>query len=179
MKYIFILILLSFPKSSVFGQDLILGKPSKEDSSLLMSSWNLYIKAVENKDIKLIKTLSLSLIDCEICTANNSWSSLDKPGEDSFIKVDSFANILFNEIAQTKIWAVIKSSIPATSTRSIKDYYPRSLKIKKGTKFTIYELGYQTWKPDEFAKGHEGASHIFQFVKLKGFFKLYGVTSVP
>lgn len=45
--------------------------------------------------------------------------------------------------------------------------------------FRLYEIWVITYVPDEWAKGHEGQSHAFQFLKIKDRFKFYRLTSVP
>jgi len=180
MRYILLFIILFQFGFKSFGQDddnTVIGNISTTDSSHLIKVWKNYVKAIERKDLATIKYLSLNLIDCDICSPYGPWDNLDKPVEDGFIEVDTFAFYFFKDIVQSKLWKVVKSTHPSISTFSFHGYYPRSLKLKRGDHFYFYELTYITWKPGEAAEGHEGQTQSFIFVKIKNRFKFFGITS--
>jgi len=43
----------------------------------------------------------------------------------------------------------------------------------------VYNIWYLVFEPNEISKGDEGLSEAFQFMKINGKFKLYGLTSIP
>ena len=43
----------------------------------------------------------------------------------------------------------------------------------------VWVISYTYWKPDELAKGHEGASVLFEFRKIDSGFELFQISTIP
>lgn len=62
---------------------------------------------------------------------------------------------------------------------AVKGCYPPDATHKRPRRFIIYQLWYGTWKPKESKDGWAGLQQAFQFVKINGDFKFFGLTSTP
>jgi len=62
---------------------------------------------------------------------------------------------------------------------SYMNFHPPNIKTLKSKALTLYDVMYVTFEPNEIAKGHEGGSEGFEFVKINNQFRLFGLTSIP
>ena len=150
-------------------------KISLKDSVELNKMTNDFIKAIENKETKKIKELSLEQIDCALCIATD----YNHPPKDYIVPIDTLINQAYKDFLNSPLFKAIKSRGFRMSEMTIPEYKPRNLPSNYGKDLIVYEAWVQTYKPNEWAEGHEGQSHCFQFVKINNEFKFYGLTSIP
>jgi hypothetical protein len=62
---------------------------------------------------------------------------------------------------------------------TIKNFKPKNVPADFPKDLVLYEVWVPTYLSGELSKNSKGASHGFQFVKIKGDFKFYGLTSIP
>ena len=158
-----------FLNSLCFAQgEVILNKISGRDSLSLLRSMGTLIKAIENKDNKVITASCLETVQCEICMDKISF---DHPPQDGFVPVDAFNTFLIDWLRTSPAWIDIKQYAPAMSSASGKGYAPKSVKLKPDEYFTEFELSY----PIESSSN----KFIFSFVKEEEEFKLWSVRFSP
>jgi hypothetical protein len=146
------------------------------DSVELNNVWTDFFKAIENKDTKKIKYLSLEQIDCALCISTDTKND---PPLNYLIPIDTFINQSNRDFINSQLFRAIKKRGIKISEMILVDYKPQNLPKSYGKDFIVYEVWVQTYLPNEWALGHEGQSHSFQFVKINNKFKFYGLTSVP
>ena len=115
---------------------------SKIDSIKLTYCLKAFIKAVETKDLKTIRSLSLSKVHCEICIQNESFEYLI---EDAFVNIDTLVAYLPESFQNANINTKINSERPhisSTSYAPADGNYPKEVKTIKGELFTEYEISY-------------------------------------
>ncbi len=134
------------------------------------------LNAIKNKDTKKIKDNSLEQIDCSLCIPTDYSKG---PRVDNIIPVDTFINQAYINFINSPLYQAIKKRGFRISEMIIPDFRPRNLPNSYGKDLVVYEAWVQTYLPNEWAKGHEGQSHCFQFVKINNAFRLYGLTSIP
>ena len=145
----------------------------KADSIEIDKTFKKFIGAIENKDAETIKRISLSEIDCDLC------SDRKYPKKDYYIPIKKFIKQAFKTYVDSPLAQAVKTRGYRSIVRFIPNSKPQILPSNFGNDLTIYELYVQTYKPNEWMLGHEGQSHAFQFVKVNGEFKFYGMTSIP
>ncbi|MBO9700129.1 MAG: hypothetical protein J7604_07945 [Sporocytophaga sp.] len=150
-------------------------KISSSDSVLLDKAFNQLIEAIEKKNVPTIRSLSLSQINCAVCI----FDYHNEPPADYIVPIDTFINQSSKIILETPLETAIHNRGYNATLRLIRNYKSRNLPLDYPKDLKIYELWIQTYLPNELAKGHEGGSHGFQFVKVGEQFKFYGLTSVP
>lgn len=151
------------------GQGVIrLNKISKSDSINLIKTMRLYINAIENRDTKIINRFSLNIVDCEMCITPQGY---DNPIGDAFVKVDSFAIYLFDNLKSSKFWKNIEAGVPSMTSASPENYRPKSVRLKQGEYFTEFELCYIINDSTD--------KYYFSFTKIENEFKLWGVRIAP
>ena len=179
MKKVLLILLLTLISTTSFAQqneDEKWHKLSLTDSIELQKTWTEFKTALENNDAIKIKNLSLKKVDCILCFERNGKSA---PPKDYVVTIERFIKHSAKSFKGSPLAKAIKTSGYFAQFRTLYDCKPRNLPAGYGKNLTIYELYIQTYKPDEWAKGHEGQSHVFQFVKVNGEFKFFGMTSIP
>jgi len=156
--------------------EIELRKISLTDSIQLNIDVNRFVESINKKEIDQIKRISLELIDCSLCITRDYN---DGPPSDYIIAIDTFINLAFQDFIDSPLFRAIKTRGFTFSERFIPDIHPRNLPKTYDKDLVIYEAWVQTYEPNEWAIGHEGQSHCFQFVKINGEFKFYGLDSVP
>jgi len=154
----------------------VLRKSNPSDSIELHKAWTFFLKAIENQDTKKIKETSLKNIDCALCISSDNNN---EPEIDYIIPVDTFIYQSYKNFMESPVLKAIKTRGVKNSEIHISDYKPRNLPKSYGKNLILFEIVVQTYLPNEWAPGHEGQSHIFQFVKINKEFKFYGLTSIP
>lgn len=149
-----------------------LQKLSKADSSLLAQTFSEFIKAIELKESRKIKELSLDNINCNLCLTN------DLP-EDNIIPIDTFINQSYRNFVSSPLYNAIKKNRLQQSIGIVKNFKPKNVPDNFPKDLKLYEVWVQTYLPNEWAKGNEGQSHTFEFIKVDNIFKFYGLSSVP
>ena len=172
MKHLFSFIIFCFISSLTYSQldsNFVFKKLSQNDSLNFNPFWQQFNSFITKEDTSKIRLHSLQTLNCDICNhANNQYTSIDS------VLVNNFLNIktsqLFKAIQQKRITLTKRQQQNSDTTITPEKY---------GEILTTYEVWIQTYLPNEFASGHEGQSHCFQFIKYNGHFKLFGITSIP
>lgn len=151
-------------------------KINYSDSLLLDKTWNTFLHAMLKKDDKKLRELSLSRIYCDFCTSPNSKATY--PGG-SIVLIDTFINQIYRDFLGSPLFKAIAKGRCHYSGELIPDYKPGNLPDNYGRDLYLFDVWIRTYLPGEWAKGHEGQSHAFQFVKIKGKYKFFGMTSIP
>ena len=144
---------------------------SKIDSIELTNCLKAFVKAVEAKDLKTIRALSLNKVDCEMCIQNISF---EHPIEDAFVNIDTLVAYLPESLQNFSINTKINTEQPyvtSTSYPPADGNYPKEVKTIKGELFTDFEVSY----PIPIAENR----YYFSFTKVAGTFKLWKVYVAP
>jgi hypothetical protein len=150
-------------------------KIGKADSAELSKTWTIFLRALEQQDNKAIKRISLKTISCDLCKdidANYSPS-------DDLVSIDTFVNQTNRSFMSSPLHKAIKKRGVTYSILNIPNFQPSNIPKSQSKNLQLFEVWVITYVADEWAKGHEGQSHAFQFVKTEDGFKYYGLTSVP
>lgn len=150
-------------------------KIEKSDSLKLSRTWKIFLNALEKKDNKTIRKNSLVTIFCDPCQEIDG----DYLPSDNLVPIDSFLNRTNKSFLNSPLHIAIKKRGVKFSILKIADFHPRNVPKTEKKDFEVFEIWVQTYVADEWAKGHEGQSHAFRFIKIKHDFKFYGLTSVP
>lgn len=124
----------------------------------------------------MLQNLSLKLVYCDLFENQDDPKTLYK---DSYLPINTFLKQFFHHMPHSKLWLVVKTKKNHFGIQELQDFHPTNIKHQKTKSLLIYEVWYVTWEPNELQKGHEGQTHAFQFVKIDGNFKFYGMTSIP
>jgi len=169
------LVLLPFSLLGQGRKEMEWKRINKSDSLGLRRTWTVFLDALESKQNEIIRENSLHEISCDLC--RNPDAAYD-PTKD-FVPIDTFLNQTNRSFLNSPLYKAIKTRDVIFSIRTIPDYHPENVPKTDSQDFRLYEIWVITYLPDEWAKGHEGQSHAFQFLKIKDKFKFYGLTSVP
>jgi len=148
---------------------------SIQDSLKLETTWNEFINAIGNKDTEKIKEYSLEEIYCDICVIHKSPNLFT----DYILPIDTFINMAFTELIGSQLWKAIHERPLNFLGTTIPDFWTKNLPESFKPNLTLYEIWIETYRQNEWAEGHEGQNHGFQFVLINDKFKFYGITSVP
>ncbi len=154
------------------AQATAFSKISRRDSVVLVKTWNAFKQALSKKDDLQLRTLSLKTVRCDLFDAE----AILAPNYDPYIPISKFLKQFYRD---TKLRMVVSSKHYHLSTDTVENFQPKNIKYQKTRNLITYEIWYVVWEPGELAKGHEGASDAFQFVKIGENFKFYGMTSIP
>ena len=148
---------------------------NKSDSIQLLKTMNEFVKAIETKNSQILKQLSLSQIDCSFCIDIDSMDNYP----DNIVPIEAFINMALSNFINSPLHKAFKKNRIRAYTLKIRNYKPRNLPKKYGEHFTRFNVTIQTYLQDEWVKGHEGQSHTFEFIKIDGKYKFYGLSSIP
>ena len=148
---------------------------NRQDSSSFIAFLETFEESFELKDSLLIKQLSCKKINCDLCFTSTPPSSINGYA----IPVDRFISSYLSEILAAKLWEELKNNNFSLYKRKILNYKSENLPIGYSDDLILYELCIATYKANEWAEGHEGQNHIFQFIKYEKFFMFYGFSSIP
>ncbi len=172
MKSLYSLIIICFISTLTFGQldsNFVFKKLSQNDSLTFNPFWQKFNSFITKEDTSKVRLFSLPIINCDICNhTNNQYTSIDSVLTNNFLNIKS--SQLFKAIQQKRISLNKRQQHNSDTTITPKGY---------GEKLITFEVWIQTYLPNEFASGHEGQSHCFQFIQHNGNFKLFGITSIP
>jgi hypothetical protein len=158
-----------FITSSLFGQNGVrAANLAYKDSSELISVWKQFKRGFASKDTRALESLSLKQVECNM-------SLIIKPHNiDSgirYIPIDSFLFQAYKNLENSTFWSL--------QVYQINGIHPPNLKYQKGQILKIYQVWYDSPKlntPEDLEKGQ---LYAFEFVKIDGRFKFFGLTSTP
>jgi hypothetical protein len=152
-----------------------LSKLSRKDSLNVGKVFKELVKAIETKQTHKIIEACLNEVECKSCINNDTV--LIEPR--SFVKAKKYAELAIVDFTKSKTYSALKSRGYTVHTTMLEKIEPHSFPVDYAKDIILYEVYILTYLPDELAKGHEGAVNVFQFVKINGDFKLYGIDSIP
>ena len=167
-----ILILISWSINAQEESEMEFKKISTKDSIELSTVFKKLLNAVENKNEKEFLKLTLAKIDCVNCK-DDSMEMIN------YVSNRDLYNNEFKTFENSAVYKALKKRSFHTSCSVIKNYKPKNLPRTYSKDLILYEVWIQTYLPNEWAKGHEGQSNTFQFVKINNEYKLYGLSSIP
>ena len=144
------------------------------DSALLCKNWTKFAKDFSDKKTTDIKKTSLAKVECAPCTYFNDPKT---PIDNFVIPIDTFLNEFYRDLPTSKLWTVIKAD--KKEIRATEIHKSLQGMTKKPTKTIVYEVWFHTYKKNELSKGHEGAQHYFEFIKVGDKFMFCGFGAVP
>ncbi|WP_153796618.1 hypothetical protein [Foetidibacter luteolus] len=145
-------------------------KPSKKEKSQLIKTWNKLLHSIETRDSVTIKSMSLDSITCSVCEGFSSphyYNDIEP--------VDSFIIASFTYFPSSEVWKKMKRGQYKIYAIRYPDEQPDFLKNSKDKSLTIYEIIF-----DQLYEQHgykSLVSHRFNFVKIEGQFRFYGMES--
>jgi hypothetical protein len=151
-------------------------KIDKSDSIELHKVWESFAQALEQKEADKIKKLSLPEIVCDMCIKNDEVKPADN---DNIVPINTFITQSNRNLAESPLGKAIKKKRYKFSTRTIPDFKPSNIPGNTKRDLRLFEIWVATYLRDEWAKGHEGQSHVLQFVRVKGKLLFYGLSSIP
>jgi hypothetical protein len=176
MKYFIIAIL--FISSAGFAQKTTTKTkkataPAQQKSAAvwdeLDKTFIAFIKALENKDKAAFTSLSLANVDCAECPGAEEGGN--------FVPAEVFYITVAADFTVSPVYKALAKRGYAFNSMILKDFKPSFLPNNYPKDLKVYEVWVHTYKPDELSKGHKGTSHAFQFIKVNGGFKFFGLTS--
>lgn len=132
------------------------------------------LKIIETNDKAGIKAASMPMVDCIDCVGKPDFNE-----EGYFVTPDIFLFNITKNFTQSPVYKAVVKRGYTFSTITLKDFKPKIMPRDYPADLKLYEVWIPTYKKDELSKGHPGTSHAFQFVKIGGKFKFYGLTSIP
>ena len=154
-------------------------KPSTSVAQKTTSEWDeldktfiAFIKALETKDDASYTSLSLKEVDCAECPGAGELGDLTH-----FVPAQVFYITVATDFTVSPVYKALIKRGYAFNSMILKDFKPSFLPQNSAKDLKVYEVWVQTYKPNELSKGHKGTSHAFQFVKVNGAFKFFGLTS--
>ncbi|WP_428329254.1 hypothetical protein [Mucilaginibacter sp.] len=149
-----------------------------KDSVKLINTWKQLKKALELKDTKTLRNLSLKTIHCDLFETIDPKLTYEQSIAVTYMSLNTFLIQYYKNLPKSKLFEVMKYKKYNISEAYL-NFPPPNMKIHRSMPITLYDILYVTFEPNEIAKGHEGASEGFEFVKMKDEFKFFGLTSIP
>lgn len=148
--------------------------PKKEASEWdeLDKTFIAFFSALESKDKAAYTALSLKQVDCAECPGGGEQGSYSH-----FVPAEVFYITVAEDFKKSPVYKALVKRGYAFNTMILKDFKPAFLPKDAPNDLKVYEVWVQTYKPDELSKGHNGTNHAFQFIKVNGSFKFFGLTS--
>ena len=159
-----------------YGLDII----DQNENIELANAWKIFLKAVLTNDMRKIRNLSVERIRCLSCLENTEKEAKE------MIKYQTTEPDWYEKLYEEKIYipinAFCKQDYPIIFTKKfikkLQDSKPAyAVEDFNGKK--IYEVIITTSKPGESSLEHEGALHLFQFVKTNNGYKFWGIDTIP
>ncbi|OYQ35669.1 hypothetical protein CHU92_10675 [Flavobacterium cyanobacteriorum] len=153
-------------------------KPANEarnnDWDTLDKAFIALIDALIKGDKAKFVQLSLKEVDCVDCIGP---TEITKDG--AFVPAEFFFAVIGQKFTDSPVYKAMASRGYSFSTVVLKGFKPKVLPADYPDNLKLYDVWVETYRPGEFSKNHKGTSHSFRFVKVRGKFKFYGLTSLP
>lgn len=131
-----------------------------------------FVKAVETNNKEAYKMIALPQVDCFDCPGGGEQGVAN-----NFVPSEVFFITVATDFKVSPVYKALLKRGYAFSSMQLKDFKPSFLPKDYPKDLTVYEVWVPTYKKDELSKGHQGTSHAFQFVKINGTFRFFGLTS--
>jgi len=149
-------------------------KSSSTDFDLLDKAFASLIKSLTKNDKLSFTALSLKQVDCIDCVGKPEFND-----QGYFVPSDIFYLNIAKNFDKSPVYKAILKRGYTFDVIQLKNFKPVVMPKAYPNDLTLYEVWVPTYLKNELSKGHQGASHAFQFVKINGQFKFYGLTSIP
>ena len=146
-------------------------KQSASEWDELDKTFISFFKALETQDKQTFSSITLKMVDCAECPASGEADDVTH-----FVASEIFYITVASDFKKSPVYKALIKRGYAFSSMVLKDFKPAFLPKDAPRDLKVYEVWVQTYKPDEISKGHKGTSHAFQFVKVNGVFKFFGLT---
>ncbi|PZR19634.1 MAG: hypothetical protein DI539_13335 [Flavobacterium psychrophilum] len=132
-----------------------------------------FIKALENKDKTTFDNIALVQVDCAECPGSGEQGDITH-----YVPSDVFYITVAEDFKLSPVYKALANRGYAFNSMVLKGFKPKFIRDGSDSKdLKVYEVWVPTYKPNELSKGHPGSSHAFQFVKVNGEFRFFGLTS--
>lgn len=183
MKYLIIALLLvtniawaQKKKPTATKKPATASKPAQKQPTewdALDKTFVAFIKALENQDKTAFDNIALAQVDCAECPGSGEQGDVTH-----YVPSDIFYITVAADFKLSPVYKALTSRGYAFNSMILKGFKPGFIKDGSESKdLKVYEVWVPTYKPDELSKGHPGSSHAFQFVKVHGEFRFFGLTS--
>lgn len=157
IKTVFLLLLLLIYRISYCQEKL--ERLSAQDSVTLLKYWDELLPFLTKKNATIPKFVNDS-INCTLCIKEGQSSAEWHMTREMFVEkgINAFR-------MHAKILKTITEEKPAVGIFYFDD--------------PVWVIGFDYWKPNELATGHEGASILFEFKKTKDKLILFQISTIP
>ncbi len=114
------------------------------------------------------------MVDCIDCVGKPEFNQ-----EGYFVTADVFFYNIAGGFTKSALYKALTNRGYTFNKAVVKGFKPKIMPRDYPEDLTLYEVWVPTYKANELSQGHPGSSHGFQFVKINGEFKFYGLTSIP
>ena len=166
------------PKPAATKTTVATAKPSAVVKATTAAEWDeldktfiAFFKALESQNKPSFNAISLKMVDCAECPASGEAGDVMH-----FVPAEVFYITVASDFKKSPVYKALIKRGYAFNSMILKDFKPAFLPKDASADLKVYEVWVQTYKPDEICKGHKGTSHAFQFVKVNGVFKFFGLT---
>lgn len=149
-------------------------KVTKQEWDKLDKVFVALIDALVNNNTAAFNKLAYPVIDCIDCVGTPEFNN-----RGYFVTRDVFYLNIATNFTKSPVYKAVAKRGYTFSAILLKGYRPKYLPDDYPEDLTLYEVWIPTYLANELSKGHPGTSHAFQFVKINGEFKLFGMTSIP
>jgi hypothetical protein len=149
-------------------------KASQSEWDKLDKAFISLVDALVKNDKPAFKAISYPAVDCIDCVGKPEFNK-----EGYFVTADIFYLNIANNFINSPVYKAIAKRGYTFSTITIEDFKPKILPRDYPKDLQLYEVWVPTYIKGELSKTHPGTSHAFQFIKVNGEFKFYGLTSIP
>jgi hypothetical protein len=178
MRGISLVTVLLFIASGLYGQESEHAKFLNKDSIELINTWKKFKISLKSRDTKSLRQLSLKTVHCDLFQTPNPNATYEQDISNSYISFDKFLVQFYRNLPKLKLWSVMKTQ-KYSIVESAYNFRPPNIKYLKVKSLKFYDILYVTFEPNEIEKGHEGQQEGFEFVKIYGKYKFFGLTSIP
>lgn len=142
-----------------------------KDKMALLSTWYKFLNAIEAKNSQKIKALSLDSVACSVC---EGFASPDFYNDVE--PIDTFISASYINFPNTELWKNMKRNRPKITATKHPNLKPAHFQLHNNESLIIYNL--ITEVALKYGKHKYQQRHTFQFVKIDGEFRFYGMESL-
>ncbi|MFL9843375.1 hypothetical protein [Flavobacterium rhizosphaerae] len=150
------------------------GQVSDAEWDTLDATFVAFIQTLQKEDKAGFKKISLPQVECIDCVGKPEFN-----GEGYFVPADIFFLNVAKNFTKSPVYKALAKRGYTFSIAEIKNFKPKFFPKNYPNNLFIYEVWVPTYLKNELSQGHPGASHAFQFVKINGEFRFYGLMSIP
>ncbi|WP_146185919.1 hypothetical protein [Flavobacterium album] len=132
------------------------------------------VDALVKGDKTKFLALSCKEVDCVDCVG-----AVEAAKGAVFVPAEFYFTVISQKFTESPVYKAMAKKGYSFSSVIVENFKPKVVPKDYPKDLKIYEVWVETYKKDEFAKGHPGTSHSFRFIKINGKFRFYGMTSIP